>query len=68
MIERLPDVQPHGAHMKVKPSSVRIDTSLEPFLVADTDKEADKLISQLISVHAEPVIKLSHDPRGAYPG
>jgi DNA-directed RNA polymerase specialized sigma24 family protein len=43
--------------MKVKQSSVRIDTVLEPLLLASTDEEADEIISQLIGVHAEPVIK-----------
>ena len=36
---------------------VKIDTLLEPLLTASSDEHADELLSQLISGHAEPVIK-----------
>jgi len=38
-------------------SPVKIDALLEPLLTATTDEHADKLLSQLIAGHAEPVIK-----------
>src|SRR5678815_4805315 len=38
-------------------SPVKIDALLEPLLTATTDEHADELLSQLITVHAEPVIK-----------
>ena len=36
---------------------VKIDALLEPLLTATTDEEAGELLSQVIAVHAEPVIK-----------
>ena len=36
---------------------VKIDTLLEPLLTASSDEHADELLSQLISGHADPVIK-----------
>src|SRR5215217_2086064 len=38
-------------------SPVKIDALLEPLLTATTDDHADQLLSQLITGHAEPVIK-----------
>jgi RNA polymerase sigma factor (sigma-70 family) len=38
-------------------SPVKIDTLLEPLLVETSDEQVDQLLSQLITVHAEPVIK-----------
>jgi DNA-directed RNA polymerase specialized sigma24 family protein len=38
-------------------SPVKIDILLEPLLVEASDERADELLSQLITVHAEPVIK-----------
>src|SRR5215203_2046565 len=38
-------------------SPVKIDALLEPLLTATSDAHADELLSQLISGHAEPVIK-----------
>ena len=38
-------------------SLAKIDTLLEPLLLEASDEQADKLLSQLITVHAEPVIK-----------
>ncbi len=36
---------------------VKIDVLLEPLLTEVTDDQADEILSQLITVHAEPVIK-----------
>src|SRR5689334_18624132 len=36
---------------------VKIDALLEPLLTAPTDEHADELLSQVITEHAEPVIK-----------
>ncbi len=36
---------------------VKIDALLEPLLTATTDEQADEVLSQVIAVHAEPVIK-----------
>jgi len=41
----------------MKESTVKIDVLLEPLLVRVSDEQADELLSQLITVHAEPVIK-----------
>jgi len=41
----------------MKESPVKIDTLLEPLLVETSDDQIDQLISRLITVHAEPVIK-----------
>src|SRR5215203_783332 len=41
----------------MKESPAKIDVLLEPLLVQSTDQQADELLSQLITVHAEPVIK-----------
>jgi RNA polymerase sigma factor (sigma-70 family) len=41
----------------MKESPVKIDALLEPLLVTTTDDQAGELLSQLITVHAEPVIK-----------
>ena len=41
----------------VKKSSVKIDPLLEPLLMESGDEQADELLSQLITAHAEPVIK-----------
>ena len=41
----------------MKESPARIDVLLEPLLAATRDEQADELLSQLITVHAEPVIK-----------
>lgn len=38
-------------------SPVKIDALLEPLLLERNDEQADELLLQLISVHAEPVIK-----------
>ncbi len=38
-------------------SPVKIDPLLEPLLVDTSDEQASELLSQLITVHAEPVIK-----------
>ena len=42
---------------QMKESPVKIDVLLEPLLVEATDEQADELLSELITVHAEPVIK-----------
>src|SRR5690348_11372156 len=41
----------------MKESPVKIDVLLEPLLAEASDDQADELLSQLITVHAEPVIK-----------
>ena len=41
----------------MKESPVKIDTLLEPLLGETSDEQADALLSQLITDHAEPVIK-----------
>lgn len=41
----------------MKESPVKIDVLLEPLLAATTDDQAGELLSQLITIHAEPVIK-----------
>lgn len=41
----------------MKKSPVKIDVLLEPLMVETSDSQADELLSQLITVHAEPVIK-----------
>jgi RNA polymerase sigma factor (sigma-70 family) len=41
----------------VKKSSAKIDTLLEPLLMEASDEQAGELLSQLITLHAEPVIK-----------
>jgi RNA polymerase sigma factor (sigma-70 family) len=41
----------------VKKASVKIDTLLVPLVLEASDKQADELLLQLITVHAEPVIK-----------
>ena len=41
----------------MKESPVKIDILLEPLLAEASDEQADELLSQLITVHAEPVIK-----------
>lgn len=41
----------------MKESTVKIDILLEPLLTEFSDEQADELLSQLISNHAEPVIK-----------
>ena len=41
----------------VKKSSAKIDSLLEPLLLEVSDQQADELLLQLITVHAEPVIK-----------
>jgi RNA polymerase sigma factor (sigma-70 family) len=41
----------------MKESPVKIDVLLEPLLIAAGDEHADQLLSDLIAVHAEPVIK-----------
>jgi len=41
----------------MKESPVKIDVLLEPLLAEANDEQADELLSQLITVHAEPVIK-----------
>lgn len=38
-------------------SPVKIDVLLEPLLTGASDEQTDELLSQLITVHAEPVIK-----------
>jgi RNA polymerase sigma factor (sigma-70 family) len=38
-------------------SPLKIDVLLEPLLAETSDEQADTLLSQLITVHAEPVIK-----------
>src|SRR5215204_3371412 len=38
-------------------SPVKIDALLEPLLSATSDEQADEVLSKVISVHAEPVIK-----------
>lgn len=38
-------------------SPVKIDVLLEPLLAEASDEQVDQLLSQLITVHAEPVIK-----------
>src|SRR5215204_2495177 len=38
-------------------SPVKIDILLEPLLIEASDEQANELLSQLITVHAEPVIK-----------
>jgi hypothetical protein len=40
-----------------KPASVNVDPLLLPFLQAHSDEEADVLLAQLISQHADPVVK-----------
>ena len=39
------------------PMPVKIDVLLEPLLTEVSDEQADEMLSQLIAVHAEPVIK-----------
>src|SRR5215213_1331921 len=41
----------------VKKSSAKIDTLLEPLLSEASDEQAAELLSQLITTHAEPLIK-----------
>ena len=41
----------------VKKMSAKIDTLLEPLLLAANDEQADEVLSRLITVDAEPVIK-----------
>jgi RNA polymerase sigma factor (sigma-70 family) len=41
----------------MKESPVKIDVLLEPLMVETSDTQADELLSQLITVHAQPVIK-----------
>ena len=41
----------------MKESPVKIDVLLEPLLTEASDEQADELLSQLITDHAEPVIK-----------
>jgi RNA polymerase sigma factor (sigma-70 family) len=41
----------------MKESPVKIDILLEPLLTEASDERVDELLSQLITVHAEPVIK-----------
>jgi len=41
----------------MKKAPVQIDTLLEPLLAETSDEQADELLLQLITVHAEPVIK-----------
>src|SRR5678809_723395 len=41
----------------MKESPVKIDVLLEPLLAGGTDEQVDELLVQLITVHAEPVIK-----------
>src|SRR5687767_10231947 len=41
----------------VKKPSAKIDTLLEPLLLAASDKQAEEFLLSLITVHAEPVIK-----------
>jgi DNA-directed RNA polymerase specialized sigma24 family protein len=41
----------------MKESPVKIDILLEPLLAEASPEQADELLSQLITVHAEPVIK-----------
>ena len=41
----------------LKKSSAKMDALLEPLLPGASDEQADELLSQLITVHAEPVIK-----------
>src|SRR6185503_11922555 len=40
-----------------KESPVKIDVLLEPLLTEVSDDQADEIVSRLITVHAEPVIK-----------
>ncbi|HEY7913005.1 MAG TPA: hypothetical protein VIG62_13925 [Blastocatellia bacterium] len=41
----------------VKKSSAKIDILLEPLLLEASDERADELLSRLITLHAEPVIR-----------
>src|ERR1044072_7942557 len=41
----------------MKESPVKIDVLLEPLLTGVSDVQADEILSQLITTHAEPVIK-----------
>ena len=41
----------------MKESPVKIDVLLQPLLAEASDEQVDQLLSQLITVHAEPVIK-----------
>ena len=41
----------------MKESPVKIDVLLEPLLTEASDEQVDELLSQLITTHAEPVIK-----------
>ncbi|HEX6648675.1 MAG TPA: hypothetical protein VF075_04030 [Pyrinomonadaceae bacterium] len=41
----------------MKESPVKIDVLLQPLLAEASDEQIDQLLSQLITVHAEPVIK-----------
>src|SRR5690348_5836990 len=43
--------------MNVEKKSVEIDPLLEPLLLLTNDEEASDLLSHLITLHAEPVIK-----------
>ena len=43
--------------MNVKKQAAKIDSLLEPLLPPASDEQADECVSQLISEHAEPVIK-----------
>src|SRR5215510_4507966 len=46
------------AHRQImKESPVKIDVLLEPLLTEVSDNQADEILSQLITTHAEPVIK-----------
>src|SRR6185436_9915154 len=46
-----------GNKEMVKKSSAKIDSLLEPLLLEASDERVDQLLSQLITVHAEPVKK-----------
>lgn len=48
---------PGGPECTMENSPVKIDTLLEPLLLEASDERADKLLLQLITVHAEPVIR-----------
>src|SRR5215218_5720347 len=41
----------------MKESPIKIDVLLEPLLVASSEEQANEIVSELVTAHAEPVIK-----------
>lgn len=54
---RIKNVEVGCGSRTMKESPVKIDILLEPLMVETSDEQANELLSQLITTHAEPVIK-----------